>query len=122
MTKHEICREIVMRDGNCTNINCQGSAGINKGTACPLHNNDMGYLCTKHDAMRWLEDHPENEVKTSTLSGISLRDYFAGQALSAMSGMAENSVSSYAGMSLEQVATEAYEVADAMLKAREEAE
>jgi hypothetical protein len=32
MTKHEICREIIRQNNKCDGINCQGSAGINKGT------------------------------------------------------------------------------------------
>ena len=49
-------------------------------------------------------------------TGMTLRDYFAGQALSAM-----NSSFSYKGIErdLFKIAETAYEVADAMLKERE---
>jgi hypothetical protein len=53
-----------------------------------------------------------------TPQGISLRDYFAGCALSAMAGITESGVSTYDGMTLKSVAKEVYQVADAMLEER----
>lgn len=49
------------------------------------------------------------------MHGMSLRDYFAGQFLA---GMAQT-VSSAATLYTDQMAKDAYSVADAMLKARE---
>ena len=55
---------------------------------------------------------------TITPQGITLRDYFAGCALSAMAGITESGVSTYDGMTLKSVAKEVYQVADAMLEER----
>ena len=63
------------------------------------------------------EPEPEPEP-IITPQGISLRDYFAGCALSAMAGMSEKGVSRFETLTNEKVAKEVYQVADAMLKAR----
>jgi hypothetical protein len=51
-------------------------------------------------------DHPESQLYAST--GMTLRDYFAAKAMPYM-----------LGVSVDEIAKTAYEIADAMLKARD---
>jgi hypothetical protein len=51
-------------------------------------------------------DHPESQLCAST--GMTLRDYFAAKAMPYM-----------LGVSVDEIAKTAYEIADAMLKARD---
>jgi len=62
----------------------------------------------------------ENSYLVSTLHGMTLRDYFAAKAMQGQLSILEN-VSALAReqIKLEDVCIASYEVADAMLKARE---
>jgi hypothetical protein len=66
MTKHEIMKEIIRQDGECDGIGCYGVGGINNGTECPLGISGK-YPCHRDGAVRWLEDHPEEQTQRSEL-------------------------------------------------------
>ena len=67
----------------------------------------------------WSETHNNFKRDTYSCGGMTLRDYFAGQALSGLCVMAiPGSHNSCANMIEEQVPT-AYKIADAMLLERE---
>jgi hypothetical protein len=61
--------------------------------------------------------HPNGQIQFGTF-GMSLRDYFAGQALNHIPALL---TANEKNRSVEMIAAWSYEVADAMLKAREEA-
>jgi hypothetical protein len=55
------------------------------------------------------ESHDRSDAEYSVLSGMSLRDYFAGQALIAVL---------HSGYNYDKCTQHCYQIADAMLKAR----
>lgn len=57
---------------------------------------------------------PNNEKYTSETNGMDLRDYFAAKALNSMGHFYVNAVSN------DECASKCYEIADAMMKAREQ--
>lgn len=59
-------------------------------------------------------DHSNNENYTTIIGGMSLRDYFAAQAIAALNVQAHVEMPG-----AEQLAHSAYEIADAMLRERE---
>jgi hypothetical protein len=66
---------------------------------------------TPHPAFPTLNITPGHEAGVSSVSGMTLRDYFAAKAMQA-------DLTNYGGANWERVANFAYEMADAMLKAR----
>lgn len=61
---------------------------------------------------------PQSNGLSSDPTGMTLRDYFAGQAITAISGRWGGTMSDIDGDSVAITARIAYELADAMLKAR----
>ena len=62
----------------------------------------------------------ENAYLVSTLQGMTLRDYFAAKAMQGQLSILENVMAlAREQIKLEDVCIAAYEVADAMMKARE---
>ena len=62
----------------------------------------------------------ENSYLVSTLHGMTLRDYFAAKAMQGQLSILENVMAlAREQIKLEDVCIAAYEVADAMMKARE---
>jgi hypothetical protein len=70
---------------------------------------------------------PSGEYDSENQNGMSLRDYFAGQALSGLVGLGDDledarfeKSDKYMDTLADIVASQAYGIADAMLKARDE--
>jgi hypothetical protein len=63
----------------------------------------------------------ENAYMVSTQQGMTLRDYFASKAMQAQVSIFENAIAlAREQIKLEDICIASYEIADAMMKAREE--
>ena len=58
-------------------------------------------------------------LKIETRDGMSLRDWFAGQVVAAVIAFEDRALDTHDALPIETVARQSYELADAMLKARE---
>jgi hypothetical protein len=72
----------------------------------------------RHNSVHYDEALGRNVFDTEEVSGMSLRDWFAGQGIVAYTQLHIAAVDEFS-WSAKQVAKEAYEIADAMLKKRE---
>lgn len=73
----------------------------------------MVFVCEEGSNMPNGDTVPKGERQQYILSGMSLRDWFAGQALVGMRLGFSNQ-----GYPTERIASDCYEIADALLKAR----
>ncbi len=77
----------------------------------------------QHDMVLYHDDDktkPAQTIRGVWTGGMSLRDYFAAQALSVMGAITQAKIAARESFTSEEVATAVYQIADAMLKARKQ--